>query len=99
VRYTLDLEWVYRGLSGTGEGGTVKAEDYILSYGKGNENHRLGTGIFVHHRIISVVTRVYFVSDRMSYIIPRGRRCNIIVLSVHAPSEKKSDGIQVFVKN
>ena len=32
-----------------------------------------------------------FVSDRMPYIVLRGRWCNIIVLNVHAPSEEKSD--------
>ena len=32
-----------------------------------------------------------FVSDRLSYIVLRGRWCNIIVLNVHAPSEEKSD--------
>jgi len=35
--------------------------------------------------------RVEFVSDRVSYIVLRGRWCNIIVLNVHAPSEEKSD--------
>jgi len=35
--------------------------------------------------------RVEVVSDRVSYIFLRGRRCNIIVLNVHAPSEEKSD--------
>jgi hypothetical protein len=30
----------------------------------------------------------------MSYIILRGRRCNIIVLNVHAPCEDKSDDVK-----
>ena len=32
-----------------------------------------------------------FVSDRVSYIVPRGRWCNIIDVNVRAPSEEKSD--------
>jgi hypothetical protein len=62
----------------------------------------------VHKRIISAVKRVEFVSDRMSYIILRGRWCHIIVLNVHAPAEDKTDEVKdrlledmecVFVKN
>jgi hypothetical protein len=44
---------------------------------------------FVRHRIVSAVKRVEFVSDRVSYIVLRGRWCNIIVLNVHAPSGEK----------
>jgi hypothetical protein len=50
-----------------------------------------GQVFFVHKRIISAVRRVKFASDRMSYIILRGRWCNIIVVNVHAPCEDKSD--------
>ena len=42
-------------------------------------------------KIVSVVKRIQLVSDWMSYIILRGRWCNIIVLNVHAPSEVKND--------
>jgi hypothetical protein len=43
--------------------GTEPAGEYTFVYGKGNENHELGTGIFVRKRIIAAVTRVEFVSD------------------------------------
>jgi hypothetical protein len=46
--------------------------------------------IFVHYRILWEVKRVEFVSDRMSYIVHKGRRCNIIVLNALAPSGEKS---------
>ena len=40
---------------------------------------------------MSAVQIVEFVSDRVSYMVMRGRWCNIIVLNLHAPSEEKSD--------
>jgi len=53
---------VYRRLGGTR--GMIRAEDYIIFYGRGNENHQLETGFFVHHKIVSAVKRVEFVSVR-----------------------------------
>ena len=49
------------------------------------------TGFFVHYRVVSAVKRVELVSDRVSYIVLRGRWCNTIVLNADAPSEEKSD--------
>jgi hypothetical protein len=46
---------------------------------------------YVHHSIVSEFKVVEFVSGRLSYIVLRGRWCNIVVLNVHAPSEGKID--------
>jgi len=73
------------------KGGLVRAEDYNFFCGRGNENHQPGTDLFLHHTIVSTVKRAEFVGDRMSYTVLRGCWCNIIVLNMHAPSEKKSD--------
>jgi hypothetical protein len=66
---------------------------YIFLW-KGHENHELGTGFFVHKRIILAVKRVEFVGDRMSYIMLRGHWCDIIVLNVHAQTEDKIDDMK-----
>jgi exonuclease III len=76
------------------KGSTERAKDYAFFYGAGIEDHQLGTGFFVHKRIISAGRRVEFVSDRMSYIILRGRWCNIIVVNARAPCEYMNDDIK-----
>jgi len=49
----------------------------------------LGTEFFAQHKIVSAVKILDFVSERMSCIVFRGRRCNIIVLNTHATSKDK----------
>jgi hypothetical protein len=74
--------------------GTEPAGEYTFFCGRGNENRELGTGFFVHKRIISAVKMVESVSDRMSNIILSGRWCHIIVLNVHAPTEDKTHDVK-----
>jgi len=58
------------------KGGLLRAGDYNYLWKK-KENYQSGTGFFVQHRIVSAVNRIEFVSDRVSYIVLRGRWCNI----------------------
>ena len=58
------------------------------------------TGFYVQYRIVSAVKRVELVRDRISYIVLRGRWCNIIVVNVHARNVEKNDVLKaVFVRN
>jgi hypothetical protein len=53
------------------KGGKVRARYCILFYEEGNENHQLVTEFFTHKKI-STITRVEFLSDRLSYTVLRG---------------------------
>jgi hypothetical protein len=73
---TLDLV----GVQVRWEGEGTEPAEYTFSSGQRNENNELGTGYFVHKKIISAVTTVEFVSDRMSHAILTVSWCHTIVL-------------------
>jgi hypothetical protein len=79
ISYKLDLVGVQE-VTWDG-GGTEPAGKYTFFYGKGNGNHELGTGFFVHKRMISAVKMVEFVSERILCVILRGCLCDIIFLN------------------
>jgi len=61
------------------KGATVSAGDYDFFLREKKCKSSIGSRFFVHRRIVSAVKRVEFVSDRVSYIVLRGRWRNIIV--------------------
>jgi hypothetical protein len=63
-KYKLDLMGVQK-VRWDG-GGTEPAGKYKFFYGKGNENHELGTVFIVRKTNVVAVKRVVSVSDRMS---------------------------------
>ena len=52
------------------------------------------TGFFIHKRIQPAVKKVEFISDMLSYLILRGRWCDIIIINVLPPTEYKEDLIK-----
>jgi len=74
------------------KGGTVRGGDFNYFYVKKEKIINLEQ---VQHRIISAVKLLEFRTYRMSYIVLRGCRPNIIVLDVYAPCEEKSDDSKI----
>ena len=50
-----------------GQRGQSKTRGFFFFCGRREENYQLGTGIYVHCRIVSAVKRVGVFCDRLSY--------------------------------
>ncbi|KAJ4443810.1 hypothetical protein ANN_05591 [Periplaneta americana] len=74
--------------------GITQIGDYLWYYGEGNDHHQIGTRFFIHSRIKLAVKKVEFISDRLSYLVLKGRWCDIVVINAHAPTEEKDDHIK-----
>jgi hypothetical protein len=72
------------------ERGYGKCRGYIFYHGK-KRKLSIGNTTFVHHRIISAVKRMVFVSERTSYIVLRVGWCNVNLFNVRTSSEEKSN--------
>jgi hypothetical protein len=81
-----DVRWEGSGMEPAGE--------YAFLMERGMKTMNWVQCLFVHKRIISAFKRVEFVSDRMSYIILRGRWFHVIILNVHAPTGDKIDDVK-----
>ena len=51
---------------------------------------------FVHKRVVLAAKRVEFVTDRISYIMLKGRWSDIIIITVHAPTENIKKNTQTL---
>jgi hypothetical protein len=64
---------------------TESAENYFFN-GQRDKSHKLGTGFFVHQRVVTVDKGVEFVGERLKYIVLTGCRRDIF-LNGHAQTE------------
>ena len=93
VRYELGLVGVQEVRWDTG--GTVRAGDYTSLYGKGNENHQLGTGFFIHQRTVPAVTKV----DDVIYSAGEVAGVTSFCMCMHRLRRKMMTQRTVFLKN
>ena len=61
--------------------GSQESGSFALSYG-GAERPEFGTGFLVRRRILSAIREVQFVSDRISYLILKGKRHDFVIVNV-----------------
>ncbi|PSN38555.1 hypothetical protein C0J52_14819 [Blattella germanica] len=73
--------------------GSQESGKFTLYYG-GATKPEFGTGFLVRRSILSAIRDIKFVSDRISYIILKGKRHDFIIVNVYGPTEASDDTIK-----
>ncbi|PSN35187.1 hypothetical protein C0J52_22574 [Blattella germanica] len=73
--------------------GSQESRKFTLYYG-GATKPEFGTGFLVRRSILSAIRDIKFVSDRISYIILKGKRHDFIIVNVYGPTEASDDTIK-----
>uniref|UniRef100_A0A8D8Q0R7 Craniofacial development protein 2 n=1 Tax=Cacopsylla melanoneura TaxID=428564 RepID=A0A8D8Q0R7_9HEMI len=68
--------------------GDVNKNGYKFIYG-GTDKHELGTGFLIKTNFENEIKDVKFITNRISYIILKGKYKSICLLNAHAPTEDK----------
>jgi hypothetical protein len=67
TEYELDVVGVQR--VGWNKGDTLPVEGCTFFCGNGNKNHQLGSGYFLHKRVILADKKMKFISGKTSYTV------------------------------
>ena len=70
--------------------GSQESGSFSLFY-KAAERPEYGTGFLVGRRFLSAMREVQFVSDRISYIILKGKLHDFVIVNIHGPTEDKNN--------
>lgn len=69
----------------------MKISQTTIFNGKSEKGHKLGTGFAVHESIIHTVKNFKDINPRISTITLTTNDLDVVIINVHAPTEKKGD--------
>ena len=75
--------------------GVIHKPKYALFYsGNNNDKHQFGTGFYVNKLILNNILDFQPISERICVLRVKSKFYNITLMSIHAPTEEKSDLIK-----